>query len=201
MSIGERFKQARKYLRLTQEELANELGISRSHVSNIESDREKPSLTLLKFMSYKYAVPEDWLLSGEDDKGLYGFENQEVRDFNIEKFQKMCIILEQAINAHDETNLIACVDAFAYLTSALTMPKNLSDDELEKYLQYVASVIDNFEKLLHQVARSTYKPIKGDAVHSLRFKKGCEDLVHSICESAKNTANIFLAKYFDEMKL
>ena len=43
--IGERIKEARKSVRLTQVELARKTGLSRSYIGDIEKDRYNPSIS------------------------------------------------------------------------------------------------------------------------------------------------------------
>lgn len=47
MTTGERIKKLRKKRRLTQSELAKEIGISRSYMSEIESDKRNMSIKTL----------------------------------------------------------------------------------------------------------------------------------------------------------
>lgn len=61
MTLGERFKFVRKNNELNQKEFAQRLGISQAHVSKIENGSEKPSETLLLFVSYLFAINIEWL--------------------------------------------------------------------------------------------------------------------------------------------
>ena len=63
-SVSERFKAVRKELGFNQQQFANELGISQTHVSAIETGRENPSISLLKLLCAKFSIKEDWLISG-----------------------------------------------------------------------------------------------------------------------------------------
>lgn len=45
--IGQKIKERRKYLHITQEAIANYLDVNPSHISNIECGRANPSLTVL----------------------------------------------------------------------------------------------------------------------------------------------------------
>jgi len=55
-SLGKKVKKLRQQDKLTQEELAHELGISRVYMGYIEQGREGPSLKLLMKMSRKFKV-------------------------------------------------------------------------------------------------------------------------------------------------
>jgi len=55
--IGKRIKKRRNELRLTQEELADKLGISRVYMGYLEQGRNAPSLALLQKLSRSLNVP------------------------------------------------------------------------------------------------------------------------------------------------
>ena len=59
-NVSERFKAVRKELGFNQQQFANELGISQTHVSAIETGRENPSTSLLKLLCAKFSIKEDW---------------------------------------------------------------------------------------------------------------------------------------------
>lgn len=70
MAIGDRIKALRKKVKLTQEEFAGRLAISKGFVSNLEKDRVKPSAQLIRLISYEFAVSEYWLTTGEGEMFL-----------------------------------------------------------------------------------------------------------------------------------
>lgn len=72
MSFGERLKSIRKENKMTQQKFASEFGISQTHVSKLEKEVERPSDTLLKFISYRFAINFDWLKNGTGEKYVQG---------------------------------------------------------------------------------------------------------------------------------
>jgi transcriptional regulator with XRE-family HTH domain len=64
--VGGRVRARRKSLKLTQDEIARELGVTHQHVSRIESDQAAPSLDLLVKLSHRLGVSTDYLLTGQD---------------------------------------------------------------------------------------------------------------------------------------
>jgi transcriptional regulator with XRE-family HTH domain len=56
-SLSEALKLMRAYHDVSQSDLANDLGISRSYLSEVESGRKQPSLDLLKLYSTRFEVP------------------------------------------------------------------------------------------------------------------------------------------------
>lgn len=63
-TIGARVFAVRKTAKLSQIAFAKQIGISQTHVSKIEKGVEHPSQTLIKYISYRYNVNEEWLATG-----------------------------------------------------------------------------------------------------------------------------------------
>lgn len=64
-SIGQRIREVRNDKHLTQEYLATATGVNVSHISNIETNKVKVSLTLLVRISVALGVTLDYLLENE----------------------------------------------------------------------------------------------------------------------------------------
>ena len=62
MTVGEKIKEARKQVGLTQEQLSEKLGISRSAVAKWETDKGIPDVDNLKILSGLLNVSIDYLL-------------------------------------------------------------------------------------------------------------------------------------------
>lgn len=54
--LGKKVQKLRKGIKVSQEELANQLGISRVYMGYIEQGRESPSLRLLMKLSRKFKI-------------------------------------------------------------------------------------------------------------------------------------------------
>ena len=63
--IGQRIKEIRTGKKLTQESLANITGVNVSHISNIETNKVKISLTLLVGICNALDITIDYLLENE----------------------------------------------------------------------------------------------------------------------------------------
>lgn len=72
MTLGEKLKEARKQAGLSQEQLSEKLGISRSAVAKWETDKGIPDVDNLKLLSRLLGISIDYLLdNGEDlDKAV-----------------------------------------------------------------------------------------------------------------------------------
>lgn len=71
-NIGERIRLIRQYFQLTQQQFAKQLGVSRSHISNIENGNETPSNSLVLFISTIFPINRDWLMYEEGDMLVSG---------------------------------------------------------------------------------------------------------------------------------
>lgn len=60
-NIGERFRQLRNAKQLTQVAFAKRLGVTSSHVSQIEKGKTMPSDAFVKLVCKEYGVNEEWL--------------------------------------------------------------------------------------------------------------------------------------------
>ena len=62
MDIGGKIKKSRTYAKITQEQAAQALGISRQTISNWENERSYPDIVSVFKMSDLYSVSLDYLL-------------------------------------------------------------------------------------------------------------------------------------------
>lgn len=65
MTINERIRSFRKEQKLTQQEFASSLDISRSNMGNIETGAVAVTDRIISAISSKYNVNENWLRTGE----------------------------------------------------------------------------------------------------------------------------------------
>lgn len=65
--MGERIKQLRKALGLTQTEFGEQVGLTRSAMQNIEYGRNGPSRSAIQLICNTFSVNERWLVAGEGD--------------------------------------------------------------------------------------------------------------------------------------
>lgn len=65
--MGERFKQVRNALGLTQQAIADELDCTIGVVTNIEYDRAKPNKFFVSSFCKRYHVNQHWLETGEGE--------------------------------------------------------------------------------------------------------------------------------------
>jgi transcriptional regulator with XRE-family HTH domain len=64
-SLGQRIKQKRQILGMTQEELAKKLKVTSQYISAIELDKRLPSLNFLARLAEELSATTDFLLTGK----------------------------------------------------------------------------------------------------------------------------------------
>lgn len=67
MHISEKIKLVRVSNNMTQEGFAKEIGISRTHLTNIELGKVKPSQVFINYVSLKFGISKNWLLDDENE--------------------------------------------------------------------------------------------------------------------------------------
>jgi transcriptional regulator with XRE-family HTH domain len=67
--LGSALKELRGFHRLTQQEVADQLGISTSYLSEIENNHKSPTLDLLERYSALYEIPTSSLLFFSENLG------------------------------------------------------------------------------------------------------------------------------------
>ncbi|MCQ2518802.1 MAG: helix-turn-helix domain-containing protein [Lachnospiraceae bacterium] len=65
-AIGQRIKKLRKENKMTQQQLADRLGVSLNHVSKIEPGMKVPSVDLFLTLSEIFNVSLDFLITGKE---------------------------------------------------------------------------------------------------------------------------------------
>lgn len=82
-TIGERISETRRRLGMTQEELAEAMGVSAQAVSKWENDISCPDISLLPSLAKRLGMSVDELLSGKEEAPLATVVPEEERkDFN-----------------------------------------------------------------------------------------------------------------------
>ena len=66
MSVGKRIRKRRQELKLTQEDLAQALGLTPQHISGIEQDKRNPSLSSLAKLAEELGITVDYLITGKE---------------------------------------------------------------------------------------------------------------------------------------
>lgn len=65
MTLGEKVKFRRMYLRISQPELSRQIGVTQSYVSKIENDKHAPTSTVLAELARALKCTADYLICDE----------------------------------------------------------------------------------------------------------------------------------------
>ena len=84
-AIGERLKQVRRRLGMTQKEFAEALGVHPMTLSKYESGKWNPSEKFLRLIEAKFDVNYNWLLKGEGTMFNFGIQAVKERTATISK--------------------------------------------------------------------------------------------------------------------
>lgn len=145
-NIGERFKSVRKELGFNQQQFANELGISQTHVSAIENGRENPSTSVLKLLCAKFSIREEWVVDGIGKP--FPEWNMSTDEGVRAKYEQRKVYFEKALRSATGEDLICMVEAFCCLTGALKVkPGKLHPLEITAYRKTICSIIHELEGL------------------------------------------------------
>lgn len=197
MTMGTRINYVRKKMKLTQKEFAEDLAISQTHVSKLEKDIEKPSSILIRLISIKYNIVEEWLISGEGNAES-GWD-MTTDEGATNKYKAMRLSLDDKVKSRTGIDLYNTIEAFAYFEALLT-PSNLSGESCSEYIENIKIIMDNLEKLTFHVSKSIH-PSKTESEGWIRYRKRCESLINKIDEQIKKTANLYLERFGEHMKL
>jgi transcriptional regulator with XRE-family HTH domain len=108
--IPTRLVQLRRELNLTQQEMADRMGIHVNQVRRYESGKAKPSLEVLEKIALTLHVSLDWLVFGEDVRGPddeLKLQFEALRHFDEEDRKIAKALLESLILKHNAKRAFA----------------------------------------------------------------------------------------------
>ncbi len=144
MNIGQKIKELRQENDLTQEELAEELGVSFQAVSRWENSTTYPDITMLPIIASMFNVTIDYLLDmdsyktkEEIDKTLEQVDTL----FNEGKTKEREVILENALKKFPNNWDIKYRLMGVYFTISITYPECLEEYE-QKSIKLANNILD-----------------------------------------------------------
>ncbi|ODJ58552.1 helix-turn-helix domain-containing protein [Brochothrix thermosphacta] len=149
MNIGEKIKEKRSSMNLTQQELAAQLNVSRSTVSNWEVGRNYPDIEMIVNISNLLDVSLDVLLKG-DDQVVAKIAN----DTKIRKIQSRRILLLSLL-----ITLIIISSLYIYLTF-YSMQTITGEDQIKNI------TVTDKDSLIVKLNLSSYRTYSGYMVDS-----------------------------------
>lgn len=88
LKIGNRIRQVRESRKLSMQEFADRIGLSRSMVSYYESNKKKPSIKSIEKIASVLDVTTDFLIGKTDSFDGDDVTDKNVKDF-LSKFEKL----------------------------------------------------------------------------------------------------------------
>lgn len=82
MEIGNKIKKYREHINLSQEELANQVYVSRQTVSNWENNKSYPDIHSLKLLSNIFDVSLDEFIKGDIEKMKKRINEYDLKEYN-----------------------------------------------------------------------------------------------------------------------
>lgn len=79
--MGDRLKQLRRALGLSQDEFARRLGLTRGAITNIELDKVPPKPLLIDLICDVFGAQKEWLLTGEGEMLKPRSRDDQIMDF------------------------------------------------------------------------------------------------------------------------
>ena len=83
MNIGNQIKKYREQLKISQEELADKIFVTRQTISNWENNKNYPDIKSLSLLSYNLNVSLDDLIKGDVEKMKEIIDEKEIKKLNF----------------------------------------------------------------------------------------------------------------------
>lgn len=199
-NINTRFKKLRTILKCSQKEFADNIGISRTHLSGIENGKDNPSIPLIKLVCLKYGVNEEWLIDESGSIFVKDIDFDSVTDKGLKaKYNKMKDFFEKMMDTKTGRNLENVVQMYSDFVSLVTMP-GLSEGNQDYYIESLYGVICVLEQLsfksymLKSVSNSDYKAL-------LEYKTKIDSGINEINVDIREALSIYLIEYGKDLSL
>jgi len=106
--LNERLKKLRKTLDLTQQELANKIGIARGNIGAYEVGKNAPSDAVISLICKQFNVDENWLRTGEGEMFIKQTRDEQIASFigtiqsnEDDSFKKRFVSMLSALDESD----------------------------------------------------------------------------------------------------
>ena len=87
--IGQRISSRRRFLKLTQEELAHRIGTSQKQISKYENEEQEPTAGVLYKLADVLETTSDWLLGRVDTPDTQVINDNDVYERVVRKMHQM----------------------------------------------------------------------------------------------------------------
>ena len=148
MTLGERIKKLRKELDLTQQKLADRLGVKHNTIALIESGKRNTSDQLLFSVCREFNVSEEWLRNGDGEMFVPKPEttiDEIVREYGLDDLDRQ--IIKEFIELSDQDR--AAVKA--YIQSIISTRKQ---GEAAKKAEFMKLASDSYDSEQEQASQA-----------------------------------------------
>lgn len=111
-TIGKRVRAARQECGYTMKQLHDLTGLSTGNISDIENDRNTPSVASLVPLSKALRKSLDWLLTGELDSTRTNERPMECDDVPLSQVERDVIAMLRLLRPHDRKSVIDIITMF-----------------------------------------------------------------------------------------
>jgi transcriptional regulator with XRE-family HTH domain len=161
MELSDRIKQIRKRLALSQLVFSQALGISRSHISNIETGTAAPSEQLINLICITWGINKNWLVNGRGELMIkyksclseeedYDSLLEDMIEFKYNNLFNNLKLLSDTIN----TLIEHCKGQALYITAIddfILNPEHQRNDQIIKEVEKVEENIEGLKKELKKI--------------------------------------------------
>ena len=145
MNIGNQIKKYREQLKISQEELADKIFVTRQTISNWENNKNYPDIKSLSLLSYNLNVSLDDLIKGDVEKMKEIIDEKEIKKINFySKILTICF----AVLILLAVPLFIWLERYAFIPMgivfiitmfcALKVEKLKKDNDIQTYKEIVA---------------------------------------------------------------
>lgn len=145
MNIGNQIKKYREQLKISQEELADKVFVTRQTISNWENNKNYPDIKSLSLLSYNFNVSLDDLIKGDVEKMKEIIDEKEIKKLNFSsKILTICYVVLIFI----AVPLFMWLERYAFIPMgtvfiitmffALKVEKIKKDNDIQTYKEIVA---------------------------------------------------------------
>lgn len=182
-SVSQRIKLVRKSKKMNQQVFASIIGVSQTHISKIESNKDNASDKLLRIISEEFDISFEWLKNGtgEMEKSLSTNESL-THDIllNIKKYLSAC-------NLNQSNICSTLINSIPLLINSVGVRDESTQNEVLLELSYL---IENVIKLNQYLSNETLNigesksiPLKIDEIFTIKenYIKKINTNIDSIC--------------------
>ena len=145
MNIGSQIKNYREQLKISQEELADKIFVTRQKISNCENNKNYPDIKSLSLLSFNFNVSVDDLIKGDVEKMKEIIDEKEIKKLN---FYSKILTICYAILIFIAVQLFMWIERYAFIPMgivfiitiffALKVEKLKKDNDIQTYKEIVA---------------------------------------------------------------